>query len=143
MKLYSLAALTAMLAVLVVPAEAHHSFNTFFDVSRTVQIEGIIKTFRLVSPHSEMTVDVTDAAGKLATWRITARTGATNAKREGWKVEEFIGKRLFTRQHQAMKLTDDGTAFYTAVGPKFDELAAAELAKGLSFREAMAKFRRI
>ena len=40
-------------------------------------------------------------------------------------LEDFIGKRLFTRQHQAMKLTDDGTAFYEAVSPKFDELAAA------------------
>ena len=40
-------------------------------------------------------------------------------------LEEFIGKRLFTRQHQAMKLTDDGQAFYHAVAPKFDELAAA------------------
>jgi LysR family transcriptional regulator, glycine cleavage system transcriptional activator len=40
-------------------------------------------------------------------------------------LEEFIGKRLFTRQHQAMKLTDEGQAFFTAVGPKFDELAAA------------------
>lgn len=40
-------------------------------------------------------------------------------------LEEFIGKRLFTRQHQAMRLTDDGHAFYNAVGPKFDELAAA------------------
>lgn len=40
-------------------------------------------------------------------------------------LEEFIGKRLFTRQHQAMKLTDEGQAFYNAVGPKFDELAAA------------------
>ncbi len=40
-------------------------------------------------------------------------------------LEEFIGKRLFTRQHQAMKLTDDGQAFYNAVGPKFDSLAAA------------------
>lgn len=40
-------------------------------------------------------------------------------------LEEFIGKRLFTRQHQAMKLTDDGHAFYDAVSPRFDELAAA------------------
>ena len=51
-------------------------------------------------------------------------------------LEEFIGKRLFTRQHQAMRLTDDGHAFYNAVGPKFDELAAAvegqvENSKGL------------
>jgi len=40
-------------------------------------------------------------------------------------LEEFIGKRLFTRQHQSMKLTDDGHAFYNSVAPKFDELAAA------------------
>ena len=40
-------------------------------------------------------------------------------------LEEFIGKRLFTRQHQAMKLTDDGHAFYDAVSLRFDELAAA------------------
>ncbi len=40
-------------------------------------------------------------------------------------LEEFIGKRLFTRQHQAMKLTDDGHAFYDTVSPRFDELAAA------------------
>jgi len=40
-------------------------------------------------------------------------------------LEEFIGKRLFTRQHQAMRLTDEGQAFYDAVSPKFDELAAA------------------
>ncbi|MGH6785551.1 MAG: LysR substrate-binding domain-containing protein [Novosphingobium sp.] len=40
-------------------------------------------------------------------------------------LEEFIGKRLFARQHQALKLTDEGHAFYDAVSPKFDELAAA------------------
>lgn len=40
-------------------------------------------------------------------------------------LEDFIGKRLFTRQHQTMKLTDDGNAFYAAVAPRFDELAAA------------------
>ena len=40
-------------------------------------------------------------------------------------LEEFLGKRLFTRQHQSMKLTDDGSSFYNAVSPKFDELAAA------------------
>lgn len=40
-------------------------------------------------------------------------------------LEDFVGKRLFTRQHQAMKLTDDGNAFYAAVSPKLEELAAA------------------
>lgn len=40
-------------------------------------------------------------------------------------LEDFVGKRLFTRQHQTMKLTDDGNAFYAAVSPKLEELAAA------------------
>ena len=113
MKLCCVAVFAVMSAVLAVPASAHHSFNTFFDVSRTVQIEGIIKTFRLVSPHSEMTVDVTDATGKLATWRITARTGATNAKREGWKVEEFIGKRVTVEGNPTRR--EGGTAMAAGV----------------------------
>ena len=41
------------------------------------------------------------------------------------KLEEFTGKRLFTRQHQAMKLTDEGRTFYDAVSPKLEELALA------------------
>ena len=40
-------------------------------------------------------------------------------------LEDFVGKRLFTRQHQAMKLTDDGQAFYNAVSAKLEELAEA------------------
>jgi LysR family glycine cleavage system transcriptional activator len=40
-------------------------------------------------------------------------------------LEEFVGKKLFTRAHQAMKLTDEGKAFYDAVNPHLDALAAA------------------
>jgi len=40
-------------------------------------------------------------------------------------LEEFVGKKLFTRAHQAMKLTDEGRAFYDAVNPHLEALAAA------------------
>ena len=40
-------------------------------------------------------------------------------------LEDFVGKRLFTRQHQSMKLTDDGQAFYDAVSPRLEDLANA------------------
>jgi len=40
-------------------------------------------------------------------------------------LEEFTGKRLFTRQHQAMKLTEEGQAFFDVVEPKLEELALA------------------
>ena len=64
MKLILSAALVAVL-FLSIPALAHHSFNTFFDMSKTVQIEGVVKSFKLVSPHSEMVVEVTNPAGKI------------------------------------------------------------------------------
>jgi hypothetical protein len=89
-----LSILSIACVVVAVPAWAHHSFNTFYDMARTVQIEGVVKSFKLVSPHSEMIVEVTDAAGKTVEWRITARTGAVNAKREGWKTEDFVGKKV-------------------------------------------------
>jgi Transcriptional regulator len=40
-------------------------------------------------------------------------------------LEDFTGKKLFLRQHQSMRLTDDGQAFYDAVSPKLEELAEA------------------
>jgi len=93
MNLRLLAAFAGAWAVLAVPVGAHHSFNTFYDMARTVEIQGVVKSFRLVSPHSEMIVEVTEG-GKPVEWRITARTGAVNAKREGWKVEDFVGKKV-------------------------------------------------
>lgn len=90
----SLSILAVACVAIAAPAGAHHSFNTFYDMTRTVQIEGVVKSFKLVSPHSEMIVEVADAGGKTLEWRITARTGAVNAKREGWKTEDFIGKKV-------------------------------------------------
>ena len=113
MKMCFLAAFVVMSAVLAVPAKAHHSFNTFFDVSKTVQIEGVVKSFRLVSPHSEMMVDVADAGGEVVTWRITARTGAVNAKREGWRPEEFIGKTVKVEGNPTRR--EGGTAMAAGV----------------------------
>lgn len=94
MRLFLSAVMAVTLVVLAVPARAHHSFNTIYDISRIVEIEGVVTSFKLVNPHSEMIVDVTEPGGKVVTWRITARTGAVNARREGWKVEEFIGKKV-------------------------------------------------
>jgi hypothetical protein len=113
MKLCLSAVLAGACVVLAVPAGAHHSFNTYFDVSRTVQIEGVVKSFRLVSPHSEMMVDVPDAGGKVVTWRITARTGAVNAKRAGWKVEDFIGKKVKVEGNPTRR--EGGTAMAAGV----------------------------
>jgi LysR family glycine cleavage system transcriptional activator len=38
-------------------------------------------------------------------------------------LEEFVGKPLFERKHQALKLTDEGQVLYDAVAPLIDEMA--------------------
>jgi LysR family glycine cleavage system transcriptional activator len=40
-------------------------------------------------------------------------------------LEEFVGKKLFTRAHQAMKLTDEGRTFFDAVNPHLEALTLA------------------
>jgi LysR family glycine cleavage system transcriptional activator len=40
-------------------------------------------------------------------------------------LEEFVGRKLFTRAHQTMQLTDEGRAFYDAVAPHIEALAGA------------------
>ena len=40
-------------------------------------------------------------------------------------LEDFVGKKLFTRARQSMQLTDDGHAFYEAVHPQLEALARA------------------
>ncbi len=113
MKFRRAAALAVACMVLAVPAVAHHSFNTFFDMSRTIKIDGVVTSFKLVSPHSEMLVDVPGADGKAVTWRITARTGAVNAKREGWRPQDFVGKRVTVEGNPSRR--PDGKAMTAGV----------------------------
>lgn len=40
-------------------------------------------------------------------------------------LEEFVGKKLFTRARQSMQLTDEGQAFYEAVNPHLEALSRA------------------
>ena len=40
-------------------------------------------------------------------------------------LEDFTGKKMFSRSGQTMKLTDEGRAFYDAVQPHLDALATA------------------
>jgi LysR family glycine cleavage system transcriptional activator len=40
-------------------------------------------------------------------------------------LEEFTGKKMFSRSGQTMRLTDDGRAFYDAVAPHLESLAVA------------------
>ena len=65
-------------------AEAHHSFAAAFDASKPVVVNGVIAEIRFVNPHSQFVVDVSDANGKVETWRFEAST-PSSLIRSGFK----------------------------------------------------------
>jgi len=76
--------LAVMALMLTVPVLAHHSFVTFWDMDRTVEITGVVKSVKLVNPHANMTVEVTEA-GQKSIWSITSRGSVSALRAGGWK----------------------------------------------------------
>lgn len=74
----------AMLAA-ASPVHAHHSFS-MFDHQRKLVIEGTVKEFELVNPHSWLYVLTTDADGNVAEWTIEMG-GPGGMARSGWRAD--------------------------------------------------------
>jgi hypothetical protein len=85
MKTVHIVALCALLP-LAPAAFAHHSFAAVFDGRRMVDVEGVVREFRLVNPHAEMTLEVTNAAGEKAL-RTVEFDGRLNLTNGGWTPE--------------------------------------------------------
>jgi hypothetical protein len=68
LKLVSLTAIAV--AALAAPAIAHHSF-AMFDAEKTVTLEGTVKEFEWVNPHSWLRIMVNDdKTGQSALWAL-------------------------------------------------------------------------
>jgi hypothetical protein len=72
------------LFVLVATAFAHHGFQTWFDMSRSVTIKGTVTSFDWTNPHSYIYLDVKDAKGNVEKWNIELGAVAMLA-RAGWR----------------------------------------------------------
>ena len=76
-----------LLAGVVAPAFAHHSFS-MFDEKQEVVLKGEVKEFQWSNPHTWIQLNVTDAAGKVVEWSIEG--GSPNlVGRQGWKRNTF------------------------------------------------------
>jgi len=80
-RIFSRAAL--LFAAGSVAAFAHHSY-AMFDMQKVVQIEGTVKEFRFVNPHSWIVLEVKDATGNTSESRLEAN-GPGYLVRFGWK----------------------------------------------------------
>ena len=51
------------------PVSAHHSFNMFnMTAQAEIVVEGVVKQWALINPHSWLTITVTDSSGAKTDW---------------------------------------------------------------------------
>jgi Family of unknown function (DUF6152) len=67
------------------PALAHHSAGNFWYTDKNVTVKGVVKSVKIINPHPEMVIEVTEESGQKATWRITGGGNASGMIRAGWK----------------------------------------------------------
>ena len=82
----SLALATALGAAVAGQASAHHSF-AMFDRSKTVVIDGTVKSMEWVNPHSWLRIMGAASDGKVKSWAIEGPS-PNLLVRMGWKLTD-------------------------------------------------------
>jgi hypothetical protein len=77
--------LAGLLLLMTLPALAHHSAGNFWYTDENVEVQGTVKSVKIINPHPEMVITVTDGSGAKADWRITGGGNASGMIRAGWK----------------------------------------------------------
>jgi Family of unknown function (DUF6152) len=73
----------AAAVLIAVPAFAHHSF-AMFDATKTVTLNGTVKSFEWTNPHMWLTVEVPEANGQSVEYPLEMQ-GIAGAVKLGWK----------------------------------------------------------
>ena len=76
--------LGGMLLVATAAMDAHHSMPNFWHMDREVEVEGVVQSLKIINPHPELVLEVTNPDGTKSIWRITGSGNASAMIRNGW-----------------------------------------------------------
>ena len=106
-------------------AHAHHSFATHYDTSNVVEINGVLSSVKMRSPHSFFEVDIVNEDGETETWEVEAHAvpilRRLGISRETLKVGDAVMFRG-PRSRRPEKLLLFGAEIETASGEQFEML---------------------
>ena len=108
MKTRVIAAL-GLLALIVFPALAHHSFDAEYDSSKTMTITGFVTKVDWVNPHAFVYLDSKDDKGTVRSFRVEMGPPYALA-RSGWKKDTIkVGDKI-TIENAALAKDGSNTA---------------------------------
>jgi len=109
----ALAVASASLLWAAAPGWAHHAFSAEFDVNKPLKLEGTLKKWEMVNPHSWFHLDVKGPDGTVVTWMVEGGSPNQLIRMGVTKNTVPVGTTLLVDAYQAK----DGTA--KAVGRNF------------------------
>ena len=107
-----------------IPAAAHHSFALEYDVTKPVELQGVVTKVEWTNPHARVYIDVTGANGAVANWNLELASPSA-LSRNGWtskvlkagdkvKVEGFEGRGVDTHRANASSIVlADGRSLFS------------------------------
>jgi hypothetical protein len=83
------------------PAWAHHSFASEFDIDQPITLKGVLTKMDWVNPHGWIYIDVAEPDGKVVNWAIEAG-GPTALLRRGLRKTDFpLGSEVIVEGYRA------------------------------------------
>ena len=90
MRWRTLNVLTGSILLLASGVQAHHSHGPFYHLDQTVEITGVVKSFRLINPHPELLLEVTGPDGDPEEIMVYAQAYAGQMREVGGWTDDSV-----------------------------------------------------